>query len=413
MPITFTMSKEESDLVLEHVPDLEEATRARLRFGLAEGHRLRYTLSEEQFDILLDCIDDAASLSDKRKVRRMLGNILEKLEAYLAEPDDEEWDDEEEEGIDFMAPWLAPVREQIQAIMEDMKGASPREIQAEAEKVLLAFGNQPNEELAGYTPNQLQRLREADLESPDSPIQCRGDLTIEQLRDCWSFQDMRIFLHMLAEEGGTKATANGSLNRAFVRRFVDAMTEINASYADELPDKKNLNEDDVENLWSTHRAAHAMDLVIWLGQKIFLTERGDRMMKDANAGELFRELFIFYWHSLDFDPSSEYNPLDEISAYSFSMLHGFGKHARGNVSFDAVAEKVIPRVLVRMLDEEIYGAMTLLKGLFYARVFSPLRDFGLANVAELPDADENDSVTMRHAVVATPLFDAFFSFDIE
>ena len=147
------------------------------------------------------------------------------------------------------------------------------------------------------------RLLQADWESPTGPMRFSPSLTVSDLAEAPFWQNTRLLLAALAEEQGTPATATGNLTRAFVARMFDRLAMPKRSRDSIKSVCKVVNEED---LWALHLArvvAGCAGLLARRNKRFQLTRVGRELLPDAQAGELYRRVFLAYFRrfNLEYD----------------------------------------------------------------------------------------------------------------
>jgi hypothetical protein len=275
--------------------------------------------------------------------------------------------------------------------------------------VTAGYNVRPQEELGGLAPREVQRLISADWDDPRGAIRLDPSLPLDAVAETRELHNVRLFLGILADGGPVKATPKGNLPRTFVAAFRERIRWDSADDARWLEGRKVLNEEDVYPL---HRARIILDLAGLIKRRkgeFSLTRAGERMLDDAQAGELFATLFRTYFRRFNLayvdgvEPVTGFQHTVAVTLYRFGQVGGEWK---------SPAELGVETVLPAVQEEAAHGRFgDALPTIMETRFLRPLARFGLAETQELPrdPGSWRDNVRYRKS----PLFDRFLSFRIE
>jgi hypothetical protein len=241
----------------------------------------------------------------------------------------------------------------------------------------------------------MRGLLVADWGSTASPMRFSSSLAFSDLAEAPFFQNARLLLAALDEAGGTLATATGNLNRGFVRQMFDRMVLPKLFREMTLRYSKVLNEQDV---WSLHIArivSECAGLVARRKKRFQITQAGRALLPEAQAGVLFRKLFLAYFRKFDLHYDFFLRDVPGIQETLAVILWRLDNLARDWTPISGLASQVLlPGVL-----EELHTAMAFPhdteEWILSGYVLEPLLDLGLverASPSEWPRLTDKDKV---------------------
>jgi len=350
-------------------------------------------------DAIRESLPKVSELEDRKCLYGLWIRIGDTLEASFLS---------EEEGFSSSRlPFAFPpeLEKDIWALLQDGGFSSVEEAKAAIGRFVDDYNHTPQEELGGLSPGRLGTLVWSDWNSPDSAVKFSPELTLEQVKEARIFSNARWFLSRLKEEGGAKVTGKGYLNRKFVKTASAGMV-FGDNYSDVLEwiEDMTINEYDLSPL-------HQLRVVLKLGGLIrkikgmfHITRRGEAMLADEKAGELFVHLFKTFFVKLDLASLDGYPEMPEIQdtvAFSFYRLSRLaGDWNEG--------EELAGHLFLPVVRQWIPGARGI-EGLCYTRLYRPLDEFGLLALRDLPIEKPWDR---HYEVRKTPLFDRLLKFEV-
>jgi len=274
------------------------------------------------------------------------------------------------------------------------------------------YNRSPQDELAGLSPEQVQRLLMSDYVSEDSIVKLNPDITFEHLKDHDLLNNARNFLSLLQQENGTKATSSGYLNRAFVAKAIDVMVFPEDYLRSIYAVNKVINETDV---WNLHIVRVLLDVCGFIRKykgKFIVSKKGKPYIDEKNAGKLLYELFLGFLGKLNhayLDGWTE--TMATRNAFPFSL---YFLHQRRNTWIDR--DEFIKLLPPGVLDHELEATLgeyheDLPTSLIHSRTINPLEMFGLIEKRYIPDPRFPKS-TMLAAIRSTKLSEEFIRFEI-
>jgi hypothetical protein len=254
----------------------------------------------------------------------------------------------------------------------------------------------------------LRSLLVADWESATGPMRFCPSLTLADLGEAVFFQNSRRFLAALDEAGETPATATGNLNRVFVRRMFDRLVLSQRSRESTLAVCKVLNEQDVWPLHIARIVSECARLVARRKQRFQVTRAGRELLPEAQAGTLYRKLFVAYFRKFDLHYDFHFRDVPGIQQTLAVILWRLD-----NVVCDWTPVRDLPEVvLLPGVHQQVRAAMVseydteawILGGY----VLEPLLDLGLLErrpESEWQVLEKNDEVRL------SPLWQKFIHFE--
>lgn len=403
MQMEITISDEDRQLLLTHLPDLPGPVRARLMFAVTGKDSVSLVLDEDHFETLMDGLNVACGVAVRASVRDKLEDLFGRL-IHQAPLDPDPFAKIAED-----TPVAGPKAE-IQAALREMEFADLDDVNRKLSEITDRYNRAPQAELGGLSPLQVKNLLYNEIGSPESGITFDTTLPMEAFRESEIFLNAHLVMEMLEEEDGTKATARGNLNRKFVRQFADRAVLLEGFF-DALRDyRKTWDEDDAVPLVVLRHVLQFAGLIRRYKGKFVLTKKGRQHMRPEEAGALYGLLFTTLFRGFNlgyFDGCPEYPGVQHTIAYSFYVL----------------SQRVGDWTCIQELSEELFLAPVAAEFLIRpysgesdarliaeTRILKPLERFGLV---ELQAEEERPSWRVLQKVRKTPLFDAWFQVHID
>lgn len=294
--------------------------------------------------------------------------------------------------------------ELLEQFLADNPGAGPQEVTAALRSAGFEVVSSDEPEFGGLSPADVQRLIDADWQSPESAVRLDPTLSLHELESSRTLHNARLLLEMLGAEGEVKATPKGNLPRAFVARFRERMRVPEDPW--EWPEAKVLNEEDVWHLHVVRVLLELAGLVKRRKGRFSLTRTGKRLAADGRAGELFATLFRVHFQRFSLaylDRAPEVPEFQFSTAYSLFRFREVGGDWMNR--YDLAESIVLPGVGEGLTPDPIFNPLPLI---VETRFLRPLEGFGLAEVQEI--GREPGELEARNAFRKTPLYDRFLGF---
>lgn len=402
--ITFQLSPDERDLITEQSVALDSSLVARLRFAVAAGKRLTYTLPEEDVNDLLDALASDANHAADRRTRRSFSRLYERLSRLLREQTTQTATHQEpSRGLP------QGLRDEVERLIASRDFADLDALNAELAALSHAYNRKPQAALDGLSPWQVARLIYGDWDSPDNAIALNREIPFAELQEARFLMNTRVLLNALQQPDGTKATPAGNLNRKFIGEMLDAM-EWPVDYLKDLWQyNKVVNEEDVWPLHINRVVAQQAGLIRKTRGAFLLTKKGRDLCGESRAGELFALLFHSFFRKFNMaylDRAPECPFIQETIGYS---LHAFHQHASQWQAIEALVPRLYLQAVSRQIPVSSYG---LEFDVFLARtrIIEPLENFGLIQCQYSKEKPVFHPEITR--VRKSPLYDQFLRFDI-
>jgi len=249
----------------------------------------------------------------------------------------------------------------------------------------------------------------ADWNAPDSAIQLANDLALDDVKHVLFFHQARQFLRLMEENQGAPLTATGNLKRAYVAQMIEKMDWLRREVAPLLESgiSKVINENDVLPLSVIHGVCEYGKLICKRRNRASVAPRGLELLADAQAGRLYRHLFITLFRNFDLSYLSSFRETPLVQDSIAVILWRLQMVAEDWLPLSQLPEEVFltpVRDQVRAASSWPEVETTVLWG----RVVRPLLWFGLLECDHGDDEWPGPRVILKFR--KTPLFDRFLSF---
>ncbi len=260
--------------------------------------------------------------------------------------------------------------------------------------------------LSGLAPRQLISLLKWRFRD-NSPLQVAEDLESEAFADAHFVQNARLFLDILVEGGGTRQTARGNLNMAFVRRMVDAMHHRDEERKRNIHVMMPAPEHRIREVHTLRVVLELAGLVERQGRRFLATPLGVEVVEQDRLGLLAARTFRTFFDRLDptlLDGASPRPVFQYILPLAFWRM---GVEALDWLGTRRFADRVLPGALGLKHWDHIFD-LTLVP--VQNRIIQPLLDFGL--LESRPAQRDEPSILCRPIEVrVTPLYHRMLRFE--
>ncbi len=365
------------------------------------------SLVEERRDEILD--DRWCAWTDPASgVRFALVEGLDDLDDEVGDDLDDEYGD----ATDAMGPSTLSALEELlddagrDELTELMGRSAPpdvEEVQAVLGRASARYNQRPQEELGGLSPEQMQRLLAADWSDPGAALFLDRSLSMAEVSGARMLRNAWGFLDALVEEGGTKATGAGNLNRAVVARMMESLESPHERRDTRLASYRQVvNEEDVGYL-------NLLRVVLEVGGLIkrrkglwTVTREGERLRDRERAGVLFAHLFETVFRKMNLRGM---DALDAGEGFQYQIpfaLHRF----RDVGQVWATPGDLADSLLLPPVRQEIppVGHVDYAAILVERRFLEPLEGLGLAERQEVPG---HSRAFLRYRYRTTALYGRF------
>jgi hypothetical protein len=402
--ISFGLMQAERKLIVAQLDDLKPSIRAKLAFSKTADARCDFQLKEIDFEDLLDCLGQAAKEHRLRANRRKLARLHDKLSELLPSP---------LPGIPRPAPGSksASIIDKLRQAVQAVPDASQEDLNRISQQVMWEHNHAPQADFDGLSPGQMRRLLDPVWTSPSCALHVNATLGLEEVAETEFFRNARILFSILRDADGVKLTARGNMNRKAVLSFMEKVQPMDSNVEDLLNWKKTWNEEEVRTL-------HFLRLVLGMAGitrkykgALRITKKGERLLSEENAGELYALLFTTYFRKFNLaytEYGDEYSVVQETMAYSLWIL---SRHAEDWTDEDGLAEKIFAPVAQEEMRGDTLGDQSVEAWIAHARIIRPLCRFGLLRVQE--GATKSGEYVPSDEIQKTPLFDRLLDFKLD
>jgi hypothetical protein len=252
----------------------------------------------------------------------------------------------------------------------------------------------------------LKSLYDADWEDERGVIRFSADIKLTELARAEVFENARIFLNALLEDGGVPATAAGYLTRAFVGRVIDRLRLPPGYLKTARTYRKVIDERDIWSLHEVRLLAEYGKLVARRNKRFTVTKLGRELLVDERAGELFRRLFLTYFRTMDLGYLVHVREQPEIQTTLAITLWRLEQVAENWRAVKGLAGQILPPRVMKHIVAQQQGDFDTPDFFVSAYVLQPLREFGLLERQRESEWQIGEKDTVR----VTPLFRQLIGF---
>ncbi|MDX9753837.1 MAG: hypothetical protein RBU29_07740 [bacterium] len=397
----FFLTDQEMQLILDTLP-LSETLEQVLR-------RLEKIPSREDFVVFLteDLLDE------------LFSQVLDQLEMHPDDPHFKTWlrladrleNDaepcepvEEEEALDTTMP--PEIRERLAELVAQNQVQTVEELNQCLQQVVAEYHQTPQQELGGLSPDQMHVLLNLKW-GENYPIVINRNLSCEEVGSTILMKNLRIFLTSLLENNGkTKLTPKGFLNRKFILQVTEPM-ELDSADRWLLQNySRSVKEFEIQFLFAVRMVAEFSHLVRKSNGHLMITKKGITLLEESQAGELYALFFETFFNVFNL---ANLDGCEECSGFQYQLA--FSVYRSAILAKDWIDpatdyEKFAHLMLIRELAEK--GKRRDLKVIVFKRFFLPFHWFGLmeAKIVEEP----NQLLSTQYHFRISPLFNLFFDF---
>jgi len=301
-------------------------------------------------------------------------------------------------------------REEVEELFRTRQFASRDEEYAALRELQDDFNNRPRDEFQGLSPAQMQNLIYSPWESPEAGMRCRYDLTFEEASTAESYRNARVFLERLRDEGGTKATTAGNLNRKFVRGMVDVLEMPEGWHDRILPYHKALNEYDVRRLNSIRLVLGMAGYVRKYKGRFVISKKGESSLAPEKAGDFYYTLFCTYFNRFNLAYDDSHPEVPEIQSTIRYSLYVLGKAAQDWTLISDLAGVVYAPAATRNIPTNPY--IDFADSILRYRILASLERFNLVERKPEKGADLSMHWGAIEQTRITPLYHRFLEFPL-
>lgn len=294
----------------------------------------------------------------------------------------------------------------IQQELRRKEVTSFEEAEAVVAELLKEYEDRQRHYLGGLSPRQADRLINNIWTDPESAIKLNDSLSLDELKGSRLLVNTRVVLWLMKELGPVKATSAGNLNRRFVGEAIRRMVLEPVYIAMVRTVSKAINEGDVWPLQEIRQLLLLFRLIRRYKGSFRITKKGEQLLEEDRAGELFAYLFRNFFQRLDLSSTDWLPPVpffQQTIAYplwKFSQMAVTWRHPE-----ELVEELILPTIRGDLLSQ----AGRELPVVLQVRMLEPLERFGLAEKREI---SSEDKYSRDWEFRPAPLYSRFLRFDL-
>ena len=239
IPVTITLR--ERDLLLNETTAVDEDVLAKIRVAEVVGNKIRFSISPDDLDHLLDNMAFEANHAVSAKIESAFESIYHRMEKI-----DDAWcKKENEQTLITNPPSEGVVEVHRSEVNENLARLMNQQFFGFARKPMSAYFDAPIQALGGLTPKQMQGLFRDGWWGKEPLIRLNTELGLDDFAASRFLKNARTFLQVLQDVGSAPLTVKGNLARKFVGEMLERM-EMDDDYKKEiLQYNKVVNEDDL------------------------------------------------------------------------------------------------------------------------------------------------------------------------
>lgn len=269
------------------------------------------------------------------------------------------------------------------------------------------------EQTGGPTSRQVRELLESDWTDPDSLIYLNDNIPVGELIKSPFYYNIRQFLLLLQEEKEFPLTRNGYLKRKIVKKLVRG-TRWDEPYVDNLKKtKKNIDETDIWLLYGLRLLLDISGLITEIDEKAYrLNEDYVDLLKEENAGKLYRHIFSTYFRDMNLGFFSTTLELPYLQYSVPYILYKLKTIATSWMPVEDFAEEALLFSVKVELDTAFLGEFEDNFNLFYEDVLTALERFGLIETRKTMKGKQDQNILNSYPdqIRITSLLEKFLVF---
>lgn len=275
--------------------------------------------------------------------------------------------------------------EGVQAILREMRSrrfATVAEARRHMERRMAEYNAAPQAELGGLSPARMQGLLSDDWEG-GGPLVLREDARLADLDGADLVWNARLLLGALEDAGGTRATAAGNLNRAFVGSLLER-SRWPPDYLESLRAvSKVINEEQVYPLYRVRAVLQLAGLVRLTRGQFRVTRLGRELRAAERAGTLHVRLLRTFFRRFLPSMIDQFGVLPDLSRLAPFVLWRLRDIDAEWRDAGALAPLLLPAdAAARVVPEN--GDWDPCLSALRAEILDPLVEFGLLEADRPP-----------------------------
>ncbi len=401
--ISVVLSVQEQMLILKRSVAIDEWILSRVRKSRHRSRRGKLTLSQSEYECLLDAIANEIDCAKDEMQRAAFGNLYNRLADHIDEHTAEAGDQPPHKS-------MAGPMEGIAAFLQGQSFDSIDDANIALSKLMNTRNSQPKPEMGGLSSNQVAQLIHLAWDNPSNPIELNDQLQFSDLQGAKFFLNTRIFLQALHTSKGPNVTAKGNLNRKFVSQMLEKMQWADGYIEELFKYNKVVNEHDIFELHRIRVVCRCGGLIRKHKTSFVITKKAEKLLADEQAGALYAILFHNFFQKFNLaylDVLPDYPGVQSTIGYS---LYRLGKVAKTWKPIESMSTEILlPNVLKEIEDAtpEYYELSWPIE----KRLILPLEQFGLIECRHEKKA--KSLYPTLAAVKITNLFSKFIRFEFD
>ena len=295
----------------------------------------------------------------------------------------------------------------LEALLHQGPFGSIDELNLRLQDFMNAHNELSDSKMGNLSPNQVNKLIYSKWEASDRTIKLNENLVLSDLQEARFLLNARIFLEALANQEGDTATAKGNLNRKLTKLSFERMHWRPGHKEDTIRFNKVLNEHDVQPLHIVRVICELARLVRRRKRKFLVTNKGQQLLAEQKAGELYTLLFRTFFRQFNL---SYLDGLPECYGLQGTIAYSLYRLTKVAASWQT-PESLVQSILLPKVKEQIQQSLSVyIKPHWFieARLIRPLDDFGLLECSY--DNTCKVLIMRPEKIRKTGLFDKFINF---
>jgi len=243
-------------------------------------------------------------------------------------------------------------------------------------------------------------------------VRLNSDLDYEDVQHIPYYQNACMTINALIEENGkTKATGNGYLNRKFVERLFEKLVITEEERNRIRITCKVINERDAKSLHLTRVLLDLAGCLKLRGNYFSATQKGKKLVAEKLAGAFYALLFKTHYNVLNLSYLDAWGENPALQSGVSFTLYQLSKRANEWILLSDILNQIVLPAAFDYADRRLQPPEKALQLPVVLRIIEPLRNFGLLEIAENNEPWDRKYEMMRFR--KTPLFDRFLQFHLD
>lgn len=266
----------------------------------------------------------------------------------------------------------------------------------------------------GPTSLMIEEMLNCDWENPESPVYLRDDLPYSELSECDFFYNARQFLLTLQEAGEFELTRSQFLKRKDVNLLLERTRWPEGHIENIRSYKDHIDETDEIILHGIRLLVDIAGLTIQTDDNRYLLNEARRdLLKEENAGKLYRTLVSSYFKEMDIAYLGTSLELPHLQYSIPFIIYQLTIYARKWTPIEDLLPEILlysVKVELDMMDMDGYNISDVM---LTEDLFASLERFNLIETRRVSEPDPDEPINHPEQVRITPLLEKFIEFNIE